>query len=161
MAILAGAAATIEVRPVQRENPGSNWLKTCVGITYHIQDQLFHIELPTKEIIVQIEEFDKFLRRGREHIDSLPFWKTKTHPLLKTYSFTTMEPSFSITLGIGFFDDNRQDGILVITFRLSLSRLRIEKVSTDGLGCDLQVKISDFLLFLESLEQEVNALAQS
>lgn len=159
MANLVTGAATIKIQPQTKETPTSNWIKTTVGIEYHIQDQSFYVELPKNEISLRIEGFTRLIQTSREYINSLPIKSNILKENPKPFRFYPMEPRFDLELSSGsFLDENRSEGGIWVTFHMQLSTLNIEKVKLDSIGCTVWTKISEYLFFLDELEREVNTL---
>ena len=156
MAKLVTPATTIVLQPHIRETPTSNWIKTIIGIEYHIQEKRMYIELPVRKISLQIEEFETLIQKCREYIAKLPIAPTSFDYVTNTYYFYPLEPSFTFKLSAGFYhDDSRRSGSLGVTFDIEVSRIDI---SYDSIGCDFSIEPSDFLQFLDELEREVQAM---
>jgi hypothetical protein len=70
-----------------------------------------------------------------------------------------IEPSFELSLSSGsYFDESRQDGRIYVDFKVGLRTLGIQALAGDQIGCSLEVKIQELVIFFDSLEQEVNGL---
>ena len=156
MAKLISPATTIVLKPQTRETPASNWIETIVGIEFHVQEEKLYLELPPKEVSIKIEEFEAFIHKFREYIADLPIAPNSIITTVKTCYFLPLEARFSIESSSGYYMSEKRDmGKLAIGFNMSLTPIDI---SYGGIGCDFSIEISEFLGFLDELEQEVNAL---
>ncbi|NOK61228.1 MAG: hypothetical protein GFH27_549307n210 [Chloroflexi bacterium AL-W] len=159
MATLVTGTATLKIEPCVKETPTSNWIDTILGIEYHIQNQKFYIESPKKEISIRVEGFNKLVQKSREYIKSLPVQGKTIEDNPEPFYFYPLEQSFSLEIGSGsFFDESRLEGGIFVTFNMPLRSMNIEEIKLDSIGCTVWVTISDYLLFLDNLEQEVKAV---
>lgn len=156
MAILAAGAASIEIRPFQKETPTGPWIDTVVGVTYHMQHQRMHIVSPPTAISLQAQEFAKFIGKSRDYIANLPVRSKKSSFSSDACHFSPMEARFFVTLiGGSFTDTTREDGHMLVEFELALIALEVPTLIGDSIGCSLKVTIRDMWCFLDTLEREV------
>lgn len=159
MAKLSAAAATIELRPLRREHPISNWLNTQVGIEYHIGEQRLHVVLPARQVLVQAEEFQELLTKSRAYIAALPILPKPTEHPLPEVLFSPMESTFWLELSCGmFFDEDRHAGSIVVRFYMSLRVLGSETLASDEIGCSVEMSIAQMVAFLDALERELGRI---
>jgi hypothetical protein len=163
MAAIVSATVTLEIHPEKRETPTSNWVDTGCTVTYHIQGQTLRIERPAKDfdLSIQLEEYARFIQISREYIQGRPIIGEKGASQVPCYFHRNESHMLTLTILSGRFDDvDRTAGWLYVHFdvRLERSDRNDRKKKIDSLSGHVHVKISDYLRFLDELEQEVKAL---
>lgn len=159
MALLKSATASIEILPCNRETPTSHWLETIVVLKIHIQDQILNIAIPKHNASLRIEDFENLINNSRKYIESLPIRPNTIEYISNSYHFIPLEPSFYLRIFAGSFSDEaKQDGTLVVEFDVGLKGLDIETLLHDNVGCTVRVQISEFLGFLDNLNEEIEAI---